>query len=143
VSRLVLTTLARNLKLTRAAAVAFAIQGLGLLVLPLVGLSIPLTVLCVAAVGLGNGVSVIARPSIVADSFGTAQFASILAAMTVPMALARAGAPLGAAWLGDWRFLVLAGLASLVASLALVPLWLGRRPTSVLHETPLPEGSTA
>jgi predicted MFS family arabinose efflux permease len=123
-SRLALVTLAGRLSLPQVTAASFAIQGVGLLALPLVGLSIPLTVLCVSAVGLANGVAVIARPSILADAFGAAQFASIMAAITVPMALARAGAPLGAAWLSDWRFLVLAGLASLGAALALLPLTL-------------------
>jgi predicted MFS family arabinose efflux permease len=126
-SRLALTTFARRLPLATAAAGAFAIQGIGLLALPLVGLSIPLTFLCVSAVGLANGVSVIARPSILADTFGAAQFASIMAAIVVPMALARAGAPLVAAWLADWRFLVAGGVVSLGASAALLPLVPRRR----------------
>ncbi|MGV9745531.1 MFS transporter [Rhodococcus zopfii] len=125
-SRLILTTVARRVPIAKATAFAFAVQAAGLLLLPLAGLSIPLTLLCVAAVGLGQGVAVIARPSILADSFGVVHFASVLAAIAVPTALARAGLPLVASWLGDGRFLVLCGVVSIVGTLALVPL-LGQR----------------
>ncbi|MGE0216888.1 MFS transporter [Mycolicibacterium sp.] len=121
-SRLVLTTLAARIPLVPATAVAFAIQAAGLLLLPLVGVSVPLCVLCVAAVGVGQGIGVIARPAILANSFGVAHFASVLAVMTVPIALARAGMPVFAAWLSDWRFLVICGVLSLIAALALLPL---------------------
>jgi predicted MFS family arabinose efflux permease len=121
-SRLVLTTFARRIRLVPATSVAFAIQALGLLLLPLAGLSIPLCVLCVAAVGVGQGIGVIARPSILADSFGVAHFASVLAAITVPMAIARAGMPLLGAWLGDWRFLMICGTLALIGALALLPM---------------------
>lgn len=121
-SRLVLTMSAGRISIVPATSAAFAIQAAGLLLLPLAGLSIPLCVLCVAAVGVGQGIGVIARPSILADSFGIARFASVLAAITVPMALARAGMPLFAAWLGDWRFLVICGVLALLAAVALLPL---------------------
>lgn len=121
-SRLALAPLARRYGMTRVTTASFAVQGLGMLALPLVGASLPLTVACVATVGLGQGISVIARPSIVADVFGAARFASIIAVLTVPIALARSGAPLLAAWLADWRFLAMTGVASLVAVVALAPL---------------------
>jgi predicted MFS family arabinose efflux permease len=121
-SRLVLTTFARRIRLVPATSVAFAIQALGLLLLPLAGLSNPLCVLCIAAVGVGQGIGVIARPAILADSFGVAHFASVLAAITVPMAIARAGMPLLGAWLGDWRFLMICGALALVGALALLPM---------------------
>jgi predicted MFS family arabinose efflux permease len=121
-SRLVLTTFSRRIRLVPATSVAFGIQALGLFLLPLAGLSIPLCVACVAAVGVGQGIGVIARPSILADSFGVAHFASVLAAITVPMAIARAGMPLLGAWLGDWRFLMICGALALVGALALLPM---------------------
>ncbi|OZC33135.1 MFS transporter [Gordonia polyisoprenivorans] len=126
-SRLALVTVLRGAALTPVACGAFAIQGLGLMLLPLAGLSVPVTLLCVSAVGIGQGVGVIARPSIIADNFGVAHFASVLAAITVPMALARAASPLMGAWLGDWRFLVICGASALVASAALLPLLRGGR----------------
>ncbi|WP_067702019.1 MFS transporter [Nocardia jejuensis] len=120
-SRLALAPLARRFGMTTVTACTFAIQGLGLVSLPLAGTSLPLTLVCVTAFGLGYGTSVVARPSIVAGAFGVARFASIIAVMTVPIALSRAGTPLAAAWLSDWRFLVLTGTASLIAASALVP----------------------
>lgn len=122
VSRLALAPLARCFGMTSVTGASFAIQGVGLLALPLAGASLPLTLACVIAFGMGYGTSVIARPSIVADSFGVPQFAGILAVMTVPIALSRAGAPLAAAWLADWRFLVAMGIAALIAAAALIPL---------------------
>ncbi|WP_458318803.1 MFS transporter [Mycolicibacterium brisbanense] len=127
-SRLVITTVGRRWHLTSATAVAFAVQGVGLVALPFVGLSVPLTFLCVAAVGLGQGIGVIARPLLVATSFGVAHFATVLAAITVPMALARAGTPIVAAWLGDWRFLIGSGAIALAGALALIPLTADRPP---------------
>ncbi len=128
-SRLALAPLARRVGMTTVTAVAFAIQGCGMLALPLVGLSIPLTLACVAMFAVGYSVGVVARPSIVADSFGVARFASILAMMTVPIALARAGAPLLATWLADWRFLIVLGTGTVLSAFALVPL--ARRRTEV------------
>ncbi|MGW6195578.1 MFS transporter [Kribbella sp. NPDC055110] len=119
VSRLAVTRLSRRYGMTRLTALSFAIQGIGLLLMPLAGASLPLIILSVAAVGLGQGVGVIARPSIVADAFGALRFASIVAVMTVPMALSRAAAPLVASWLPQGRFLILGGATSLVAAAAL------------------------
>lgn len=121
-SRLLLTTFARQIPVVPATSAAFAIQALGLLLLPFAGMSIPLCALCVAAVGVGQGIGVVARPSILADRFGVAHFASVLAAITVPMSFARAGMPLLGAWLSDWRFLVICGTLALVAALALLAL---------------------
>ncbi|WP_278265777.1 MFS transporter [Nocardia sp. AG03] len=121
-ARLALGPLARRFGMTAVTGASFAVQGLGLLALPLAGTSLPLTLACIVAFSTGYGTSVIARPSIVADNFGVPQFAGILAVMTVPIALSRAGAPLAATWLGDWRFLVAVGVAALLAAVALIPL---------------------
>ncbi|WP_344785632.1 MFS transporter [Gordonia caeni] len=138
-SRLALVTVARRMPMTLAATLAIGIQGIGLLVLPLVGLSIALTLLCVAAVGLGQGVSVIARPSIVADGFGVAEFASVLATISIPLALARAGSPLVGTWLADWRFLVLGGAVALVGSLALLRVHIAHPVHPAEEPVPLPD----
>jgi predicted MFS family arabinose efflux permease len=122
VSRLALAPLAVRFGMTRVTAIAFTVQAIGLLALPLAGTSIAMTIVCVAAFGSGYGIGVVARPSIVADAFGVARFASIIAVTTIPIALSRAGAPLLAAWLADWRFLVVLGVSTLLAAAALVPL---------------------
>ena len=131
-SRLALAPLSRRFGMATVTATAFAIQGLGLLALTMAGTALAPTLACVAAFGLGYGVSVVARPSIVADTFGVARFASIIAVMTVPTALSRAGAPLVGAWLADSRFLVVMGVAALVSAAALVPLArAARRPVPI------------
>lgn len=121
-SRLALAPLSSRYGMARVTAACFGVQGLGLLALPLVGASVPLTVVCVAAFGLGYGVSVVARPSIVADTFGVARFASIFAVMAIPMAAARAGTPLLGAGFGNGTFLFVLGAAALLSALALLPL---------------------
>lgn len=121
-SRLALAPLANRFGMLRVSACCFAIQGIGLLALPLAGLSIPLTLLCVAAFTVGYGVSVVARPSIVADSFGVLNIATILAWMNLPIALSRAGTPLVASALHDWRFLLLMGVLCLLSAGLLAPI---------------------
>lgn len=121
-SRLSLAPLAARFGMLPVTTFSFAAQAAGLLLLPLAGASVLPTVACVMAFGLGYGISVVARPSVVAGTFGVTRFASIMAVTAVPMALARAGTPLAAAWLEDWRFLVLLGSVTAVASAALVPL---------------------
>ncbi|GIE81941.1 hypothetical protein Aph02nite_78910 [Actinoplanes philippinensis] len=120
-SRQALAPLARRYGMAQVTAVACAIQELGLLVLPLTGHALVPALICVAAFGTGYGIGVVARPSIVADAFGIARFASVIAVTTVPIALARAGVPLLAVWLADWRFLVLLGVGTLLAAVALIP----------------------
>ncbi|MET7768792.1 hypothetical protein [Nocardia sp. NPDC005366] len=55
-SRLALAPLARRFGMTTVTAVSFAVQGLGLVLLPLVGTSLPLTLACVIAFGPGAAV---------------------------------------------------------------------------------------
>lgn len=88
-------------------AAAFAVQAVGAVMLPLTGHSGAGAIGCVATIGLGFGVSVITRPAILSDRYGTADYATLAAAWAVPTCLVRAFAPLGAALL--WHA---AGLAS-------------------------------
>ncbi|MCQ8829956.1 MFS transporter [Streptomyces malaysiensis] len=121
-SRLALAPLSARFGMLPVTTFSFAAQALGLLLLPLADASILPTVLCIMAFGLGYGISVVARPSVVAGTFGVTRFASIMAITAVPMACARAGTPLVAAWLENWRFLILLGSVTAVAAVALVPL---------------------
>jgi hypothetical protein len=74
-------------------------------------------------------VATIARPAILAERYGTHRYATIAAAMTVPVTLSKAGAPLAAASIGTGRFLPWAGAACLFAA---VLLWSVRgRPGSI------------
>ena len=134
-SRLTIAPLAARFGMTGVTAACFGLQGLGLLALPLAGTSIGWTVLCLAGFGFGYGVSVVARPSIVAGTFGVVRFASIFALMTVPMAVSRAGTPLLASMVGNGRFLYVIGAAAAVSAALLIPMVrAGRR---------VPSGGTA
>lgn len=137
--RLVTTGLARRHGMTAVTAAVFAVQATGALLLPHATGALAATAACITAFGLGFGVATIARPAILAHRYGTGRYASVAATMTVPITLAKAGAPLGAAALGGGRFLTAAGLACLLAATCL---WisrsraLGRPPT--LRVAPIP-----
>jgi predicted MFS family arabinose efflux permease len=114
--RLVTTGAARRIGMTTVTAIVFAVQAAGVLALPHVGRSGPGTALCVVAFGVGFGVATIARPAIVADRYGTARYATIAASMAMPVILARAFAPLGAAAVTPDAFLTTAGILCLASS---------------------------
>ena len=121
VSRLLLMPLAPRVGMPALSILACTVQGLCMLALPLVGLSLPLTLACMAGIGLGFGLTMVSRPSPVASSFGALQFASIMAVMTVLVSCARSGSPLLGSFLADWRMVTLSGALSLLAALLLVP----------------------
>jgi predicted MFS family arabinose efflux permease len=130
--RLATTATARRYGMTAVTAVVFLVQGLGVSALPHVGPSIGGAAICIIAFGLGFGVATIARPAIVADRYGTARYATIAAAMTLPITLAKAFAPVGGAAMPATMFLTIAGAcclasAALLWSSAHPPRWLSRR----------------
>jgi hypothetical protein len=114
--RLATTGLARRYGVAAVTAVVFAVQAAGAAALPHVAESLAGASACVTAFGLGFGVATIARPAIVAERYGTGRFATIAAAMAVPITLAKAGAPLAAAALGTGRFLPWVAAACLLAA---------------------------
>lgn len=120
-SRLALRGPGAKVPLARICVGAFVAQALGLLLLPGAGDTVWLVALCMVAVGIGSGIGVVARPVVLADTFGTLQFATVLAVLSVPLTTARAFSPLVGAWLHDWRFPVVFGLLSLVAAAAMLP----------------------
>jgi MFS family permease len=116
--RLVTTGAARRVGMTKVTAAVFAIQAAGVLALPHVS-SLLGAALCVVAFGLGFGVATIAKPAIVADRYGTTRYATIAAAMAMPITLARAFAPLGAAAIAPHAFLTTAGILCLASAAVL------------------------
>ncbi|QCX26282.1 MFS transporter [Nocardioides jishulii] len=138
VSRLVLMPLAPRVGMPVLAMVACALQGVGMLAMPLAGVSVPLTLLCLTGVGLGFGLTMVSRPSLVASSFGALQFASIMAVLTVLVSLARSGSPLVGSLLSDWRMVVVSGALSLVAAALLLPIALRSRTTGEYEFDPAP-----
>jgi predicted MFS family arabinose efflux permease len=95
--RLAITGLQRHLRTTTAVAGVFTIQALAASTLPLIGHSTVGAVGGVTAFGLGFGVATIARPALLATRYDTTGFATIAGITTVPMTIAKAGAPLAAA----------------------------------------------
>ncbi|MBL0886400.1 MFS transporter [Myceligenerans sp. I2] len=135
--RLLLTGLSRRWGMATVTAVVFAVQGLGAVLLPHAA-SLAGAVACVVAFGVGFGVATIARPAILADRYGTAGFATTAAVMVVPLTVARAGAPLGAAALGDPGFLPVVGVSCFVAAGLLGALRFVRHP-ALSGSTPVAE----
>lgn len=114
--RLITTGVARRIGMTTVTAIVFAVQAVGVLVLPYVSRSLVGVAVCVVAFGVGFGVATIAKPAIVADRYGTTRYATIAAAMALPITLARAFAPIGAAAIAPNAFLTTAGILCLVSA---------------------------
>ncbi len=114
--RLVTTGLARRYGMTTVTAVVLAVQAVGAAALSRVGGSLGWAALCITAFGLGFGVATIARPAILAHRYGVHHYATIAGAMSLPVTLAKAAAPVGAAALGVGRFLPWAAGATLLAA---------------------------
>jgi hypothetical protein len=110
--------------MTTVVAAIFAIQAVAALSLLVVGGSRVGAVVGVVAFGLGFGVASLAAPALLADRYGTAAYATIAGSLAVPITLARAGAPLGAAALqtAGGYLPVVAGIsaACLVAAVGIV-----------------------
>jgi len=97
--RLITTSLQRRLGTICVVAATFAIQGIAAAALALTGHHSVAAVVAVVGFGLGFGVAAIAKPVLLAERYDTRRYATIAATLVVPMTIARAGAPLGAAWL--------------------------------------------
>ena len=114
--RLITTGAARRIGMTAITALVFAVQAVGVLALPYLSHSVAGAALCVVAFGFGFGVATIAKPAIVADRYGTTRYAIIAASMALPITLARAFAPIGAAAIAPNAFLTAAGIICLASA---------------------------
>ncbi|MEU5878599.1 MFS transporter [Spirillospora sp. NPDC047279] len=97
--RLATSAAQRRFAVTTVVAVVFALQGVAAFVLPATGDTRAGAVACVLVFGLGFGVATIARPALLADRYGTAAFGTISGFLTFPLTVAKAVAPLAAAFL--------------------------------------------
>ncbi|MGW4464726.1 MFS transporter [Micromonospora sp. NPDC004704] len=95
--RLLLTGAQRHVRITTIVAAIFIIQAVAALCLPTIADSAPGAVAGVTAFGLGFGIASLAAPALLADRYGTAAYATIAGTLAMPVTLAKAGAPLGAA----------------------------------------------
>ena len=77
----------------------------------------------VAVLGMSQGVNTLLRVTLLVDLYGTARFGALNGLSATPVVLARALAPLGAAYLADatggyaMPFLLLAGAAAAAAAI--------------------------
>jgi MFS family permease len=115
--RLATTALSKRHGMTTVTAVIFAIQAVGAAALPFLGGTIAGAAACVIAFGLGFGVATIARPAILAARYGTSRYATIAGVMTLPITLAKAGAPLAAAAVAPNVFIAAAAIACGISAL--------------------------
>ncbi|MBB6033613.1 MFS transporter [Phytomonospora endophytica] len=114
--RLTTTALARRFGMPAVTAAIFAVQAAGLAMLPFFATSVAGAAACVVAFGLGFGVATIARPTILADRYGPARYATIAGTMALPMTIAKALAPLGAALLAADAFIWISAVVCLAAA---------------------------
>ena len=121
--RLTVTGLQRRAGLPTVVAAVFTIQAAAAS-LPLLGHTTLGAVTAVVGFGLGFGVATIARPAMLAARYDTTGYATISGILTVPLTIAKAAAPLGAAALytntGSYTpVLAATAAACLIASVAI------------------------
>jgi MFS family permease len=128
--RVLTTGLAARFSTTTVVATIFAVQAVAIALLPLAGHNLAGTVACVLVFGLGLGVSHIARPALLAERYGAAEFGSITGAIALPGALAKAAAPIAVAALTLEALPYFVAACSLVSATCLATLALaGARAT--------------
>ncbi|MGP3964743.1 hypothetical protein ACTWPT_53200 [Nonomuraea sp. 3N208] len=94
--RLVTTGLRRRGAAAPIAAGIFALQGIGALLLPMVGDTVPGAISCVLLFGIGFGVGTITRPHLLAERYGIAAYVTLSGRITLFSVAVKALAPLGA-----------------------------------------------
>lgn len=126
--RLAVTGLQRRIRTTTVVAAVFAVQAISAASLPLTGHTTIGAIIGVTGFGLGFGVATIARPAVLAARYDTTGYATIAGLLTVPMTIAKAGAPLAAAVLhtaaGSYSAVVVAtaiGCLIAAAGIAAIP----------------------
>ncbi|MGC5011103.1 MFS transporter [Streptosporangium sp. DT93] len=122
--RLVTTGLHRRFSAAGVTAAVFFLQAVAAVLLPVLGGSGAGAVACVVAFGIGFGVGTLARPVLIAERYGVADYATIAGAQALPIMLAKALGPLAAAFLSQgmgYPFVMLVvAVCSVVASAMLV-----------------------
>jgi predicted MFS family arabinose efflux permease len=133
--RLAVTGLQRRIRTTSVVAAVFGVQAVAAATLPLIGRTDLGAIIGVTGFGLGFGVATIARPALLAARYDTAGYATIAGLLTVPMTIAKAGAPLAAAALhtamrGYTPVLMAIAIACFIAAAGIV----------AIPATPVPHG---
>jgi len=114
--RLATTGLQRRYRTTSIVAAIFALQAVAVAALPIAGRNAVAATVAVTGFGLGFGVAAIAKPVLLADRYDNRRYATIAGLLVVPMTIAKATAPLAAAWLHTTAH----GYAGVFAATALI-----------------------
>ncbi|MBB3726061.1 MFS transporter [Nonomuraea dietziae] len=122
--RLLTTGLQRRLPAALIAASIFALQGVSVLLLPLVGHAVPGAIGCVLGFGLGFGIASITLPYLLLQRYDSTAYASLSGRIAAFSVTGKALAPLGAVALAQaagygWVMGAVA-VACVIAALALV-----------------------
>lgn len=143
--RIVTTVLGRRLPIATITAAVFAVQCAAAAALPLLGRSTFGAVVCVAVFGLGFGVGTIARPAILVDRYGSTAYGAVSGTLTVPITIAKAAAPVGAAALGGTTAMITVAALCLGGGCALAALRLvaDEQPAATAANAPAVHGPDA
>jgi len=95
--RLAMTGVQRHVRTTTVVAAVYGTQAVAAFCLPLIAGNSIGAIAGVVAFGLGFGISSLATPALLADRYGTTAYATIAGTLSIPVTVARAGAPLAAA----------------------------------------------
>ncbi|MEV4639881.1 MFS transporter [Actinoplanes sp. NPDC049548] len=97
--RLLTSGLQRRYRVGTVTAAVFTVQALAALAMPRIGTTTAGAIVTVAGFGIGFGVATIARPLLLAERYDTGRYATLAGVLVIPATLAKAAAPLAAAWL--------------------------------------------
>ena len=97
--RVVEYALGRRVSLLHSGLVALALLPMGMLLLLFGGANLTLLAVALLLYGASNGVMTIVRAAVPAELFGRGQYGSINGALSAPVVMSRAAAPIAASWL--------------------------------------------
>ncbi len=117
--RIVTSVSLRWLPMATIAAIVLVIQGAAISLLPFTGKHLAGAIACLVLFGLGFGIASIATPAILLDRYGPHGYAATAGTLAMPVIIAKACAPLGAAVLAGvagYRPVILAVAAACVTA---------------------------
>jgi cyanate permease len=97
--RVVEYALGRRVPLLHSGLIALALLPMGMLLLLFGGANLTLLAVALLLYGSSNGVMTIVRAAVPAELFGRGQYGSINGALSAPVIMSRAAAPIAASWL--------------------------------------------
>jgi hypothetical protein len=97
--RLLTTGLQRRIPTATIIVAVFGVQAIAAFLMPVIATTTAGAACAVIGFGIGAGVGTIAKPILLSERYGTEHYATLAGTVAVPMTLAKAFAPLAAAFL--------------------------------------------